>query len=91
MRKYKIWILSITLCFLLVGQSLAQVYLKHLNREQVYTLNQLQQTRDALDVEWTQLLLEESTLSTHSRIDAISKKELYMHGPNRLQIRWIQP
>ncbi|UJF19603.1 cell division protein FtsL [Vibrio sp. SS-MA-C1-2] len=39
--------------------------------------------RDNLDVEWRNLILEESTLSEHSRVEDMARKKLKMVRPNK--------
>ena len=39
------------------------------------------QQRDALDVEWRHLVLEQGTLTEHNRVEALVKSELNMRRP----------
>lgn len=70
---------------------LAVVTNKHTERAQVAHLAQLQRERDELDGEWTRLLLEEATLSTHTRIDATARRELGMLEPGPDQLAAVAP
>jgi cell division protein FtsL len=79
----------VVLCTALFLSALAIVYLKHANRHLLIELHTLQSERDALNSEWTQLLLEESTLVTHSRVEGIAQQSLQMHVPNADEIIWL--
>jgi cell division protein FtsL len=74
---------------LLFFTALAIVYFKHSNRQLLIEVHALQTERDALNSEWTQLLLEESTLVTHSRVERIATQELHMKLPENNEIMWI--
>lgn len=73
--------LLLVLSFLVMMSALAVVYLAHLNRQQVIALDTLRQQYDKLDVQWRNLILEESSLDEHSRISHIAKTQLGMHRP----------
>lgn len=74
---------------LLFLTTLAIVYFKHNNRQLLIELHTMQTQRDALNSEWSQLLLEESTLVTHSRVERIATQELHMHVPKDSEIVWL--
>lgn len=44
-------------------------------------LHTLQRERDALDVEWGRLLLEEATWSEHRRVEGMARERLGMSIP----------
>lgn len=60
----------------------AVVYVKELNRRYFYELQTLQQSRDELNIELGQLLLEQNTWATPARIQAIAQKDLAMDLPS---------
>ena len=75
--------------FLLLGLALAVlasalgvVYSKHHNRQLYVHLQSLQQQRDAMEVEWGQLQLEQSTLATQGHIERVARKQLKMQIPD---------
>lgn len=70
--------------------ALAIVYLKHANRQLLIELHTQQSERDALNSEWTQLLLEESTLVTHSRVEEIAAQSLQMRLPQQEEMIWLR-
>ncbi|MGH8373046.1 MAG: cell division protein FtsL [Gammaproteobacteria bacterium] len=59
---------------------------RHENRVLFAQLQQLRQQRDALNVEWGQLLLEQSTWSTHARIEQMATQKLDMELPEHVEI-----
>jgi cell division protein FtsL len=74
----------------LMTTSLSIVYVKYATRQMFSELSQLQQSRDALNNEWTQLLLEQSTLATDGRVDRIANEKLNMHPPKPKDIIWVK-
>ena len=61
-----------------VATALAVVRSRHGNRTEFVELQQLEARRDALEVEWGQLQLEQSAWATHGRIEQVARKELDM-------------
>jgi len=61
-----------------VVTALAVVRARHLNRTEFVELQQLEAQRDALDVEWGKLQLEQSAWATHGRIEQVAREELGM-------------
>ena len=71
----------LTLSALLLITALAVVYLSHLNRELMVEREQLLQQRDELDVEWRHLIIEQTALAEHSRIEQLAQADLQMQRP----------
>ncbi|AWL12929.1 Cell division protein FtsL [Saliniradius amylolyticus] len=70
------------LLYLLVMVSTAAVILSaHHNRQMIIKHEQLMQQRDELDVQWRHLLLEQSALTEHSRLEAVVRDKLNMRRP----------
>jgi cell division protein FtsL len=61
--------------------ALAVVQLRHETRQRYAALQQLQGQRDALNVEWGQLLLEEGAWSQHRRVETLARSQLGMNLP----------
>lgn len=71
------------LLFLLVLTSAIVVVLStHKNRELTINHEKLMAERDRLDVEWRNLVLEQSALTEHNRIESLVKKQLKMYRPS---------
>lgn len=66
--------------------ALGVVYNQEENRLLFNQLSSMQKNRDALYVEWGQLLLEESTWATQSRVQKIAAEKLNMVVPNQQNI-----
>ena len=71
--------------------ALGVVYAKHENRKLFIELQALQAERDAMNVEWGQLQLEQSTQATHARVDAEARGRLGMQPPDPKAIVIIRP
>lgn len=71
--------------------ALGVITTKHHERQLNARLAQLQRERDTLDGEWTRLLLEEATLSTHTRVDATARRELGMLEPGPDALAAVAP
>jgi len=70
------------LLFLAVLISAGSVILSaHHNRQMAIALEKLMQQQDQLDVEWRHLVLEQSSLTEHNRIESLVNKNLDMHRP----------
>lgn len=76
---------------LVLSTAIAVVYTKHLNRSLHIQLQQLQNVRDKLHVEWTQLLLEQGTLGSDVRVEKIAQEKLRMITPSPHQMVVIKP
>ncbi|MDX1443168.1 MAG: cell division protein FtsL [Gammaproteobacteria bacterium] len=61
-----------------IGSALLVVKMRHENRIHFVELQQLQETRDELQVQWGQLQLEQSAWATHGRIERIAREQLDM-------------
>jgi len=59
---------------------------RHYSRELFSELETLKQERDALNIEWGKLLLEEGAWSQHQRIEKLAQTRLGMTIPNPDQI-----
>ncbi len=62
------------------------VQLRHRNRLYFAELQQLQTERDAIDIEWGQLLLEQGAWAEQRRVEAIARTRLGMMLPSPDQI-----
>lgn len=83
-------LLVLVLLVLVLGSALAVITSAHLTRVQYARLQQLERSKDQLQTEWGQLLLEESTWSAPSRIERLASERLDMHVPELSEIRVIR-
>ncbi len=71
--------------------ALAAVSTNHRARKLVTEYEREQQRMRALEVEWGQLQLEQSTWATHARIEQIAREKLGMRSPKAGQIVAVEP
>ncbi len=79
------------LALAVLASALAVVFAKHQSRTLFVELNQLHQQRDAMNVEWGQLQLEQSTWATQGRIEKIARQRLHMTGVDFAKVVIIKP
>ncbi len=75
-------IVSYALLVLVVISAFLVIYYTHVNRQTTSELELLFTQRDELDIEWRNLLLEQSSLAEHSAIESKAKKLLNMKRPD---------
>ena len=69
-----------------VLSALAIVYTKHDSRKLFVELEELTAERDALNIEWGQLQIEQSTWATHARIERVAVEEMSLVRPQSDEI-----
>lgn len=74
--------LTAGLLILLILSSVAVVYVTHENRRLVGALQNMLSYQQQLQVEWGQLMLEQSTWAAHGRIESLANKKLHMELPS---------
>lgn len=79
-------LVSLALVGVLLASSIGVVVSAHENRELFNTLSQLQSERDRYQSEWSQLLLEQSALSAHGRVENLAAERFNMVVPGRQDI-----
>ncbi|PSF14990.1 cell division protein FtsL [Marinobacter shengliensis] len=79
-------VVTLALVAVLTLSSIGVVVSAHENRELFNTLSGLQQQRDAYQREWSQLLLEQSALSAHGRVEHLAAERFNMVVPGRQDI-----
>jgi cell division protein FtsL len=80
MSRGAYWLLTL-LSLAVIASGVATVHAKYLTRGHFVQLQELRNQRDALDVEWNRLRLEEAALSTHVRVERRVRDELGMYLP----------
>lgn len=86
--KKNIFILALLSSIIFVS-SISVIYIKHSSRKIFSELNELQASRDKMNVEWGQLQLEQSTWATHGRIERIARKTIGMSVPEYQDVIFI--
>jgi cell division protein FtsL len=82
---------AIALAVALFVSAIATVYVQHYRRMQFVELRVLERERDAMQVEWGQLKLEQSTWATHERIERLALKKLDLHMPPAAEVVLVSP
>lgn len=72
-----------------VVSAVATVYAKHESRKLYSELQVLQRERDRIEIEWGQLQIEQSTWSTHARVERMAREEIGMGEPRPDQLRML--
>ncbi len=92
LKSDRSWLLpAIVLVLLIVGSAQTVVYSSFKGRGLIHQLHQLEQERNALQIEWGQLLLEQSAWVSHGRVEAMVREKLRMQVPVTRQIIMVQP
>ena len=71
------------LFFTVIGSSLAVIISTHQNRQLVIAQEQLVKQKDLLDIQWRHLIIEQSALTEHNRIERAMSEQLGMKRPTR--------
>lgn len=79
-------LLQALLATVLLSSAVALVYMQHRHRALYVELQSLERDRDALEVEWGKLQLEQSTWATHERIETLARKRLGLRIPQISEI-----
>lgn len=74
-----------------VVTAISDAYAKHQSRKLFIELQALEQQRDGMNVEWGQLQLEQSTYTTHGKVEGAARERLGMHIPATQQVTIIRP
>jgi len=66
------------------------VYSKHQSRKLFVELQKLHKQIDELNIDWGRLQLEQSTWSSHGRIEKIARQKLQMTLPKANEVIYIK-
>jgi cell division protein FtsL len=73
-----------------IATAITCVFARHESRKQFTQLQVLVVERDSLEVEWGQLQIEQSTWSTHSRVEQLARRKMKMRNPVPAEIRVVR-
>ncbi len=71
---------------LVFASAIGVVYYKHQSRQLFTKLQNLQQDIESLQVEWSQLLLEQGTWAADARVEHVARERLQMHLPEPREV-----
>jgi cell division protein FtsL len=74
-------LLKLVLFIAVITSAIAVVLSAHHNRQLSIEHEQLIQEKDVLDVEWRHLVIEQSALTEHNRIEQLVSEKLNMRRP----------
>ena len=74
-----------------LASALGVIYSKHLARHLFAEFQGLARERDALDIEWGRLLLEQSTWGTPARVEHLARSRLHLVVPSPEDIVTLRP
>ncbi|HEY8537744.1 MAG TPA: cell division protein FtsL [Steroidobacteraceae bacterium] len=77
--------------FALFASALAVVWSIHETRTLFIELQALTAERDRLEIEWSQLKVEQSAHATHGRVEQTARKGLNMVIPTPQEVQLVQP
>jgi cell division protein FtsL len=77
---------ALLLLVAVVASALGVIELRHRNRVAFAELQTVQTTRDAIDTEWGQLLLEQGAWAEHRRVEEFARARLGMTPPAQPQV-----
>lgn len=69
-----------------LGSALTVIYVKHESRVLFSELRHVQKQQDQAIIQWSRLQLQNSTLATHSNVEAQARKTLKMRLPETVQL-----
>ena len=84
-------LLNISLVLIIIISAIGVIYSKHRNRMLYVELRELEVNRDNLNVDWGRLQLEQSTWSTHGRIESAARKRLHMRNVDYSEVVIVKP
>jgi cell division protein FtsL len=79
------------LWLVVLGTSVQVIYARHQARTLFVRLEKLNAERDALDMEWGRLQLEQSYWSSHALVEGVANARLKMNIPQTRDVRIVRP
>ena len=83
------WAIMIVLLLVVLISAMGVVYTQHTNRKLFAGMQALKSEHDNLLTQFGQLQLEQSTWSTHGRVESIANKQLQMHIPKFREVKIV--
>ena len=71
-------LINFLLVFGILISAFTLIVMSHEQRQLYADLEQLEQSRDELDIEWRQLRLEQRVMAEHSRLEQLARQKLGM-------------
>ena len=74
-----------------LGSAAAVIYSRHQARDLFVRLERLNAERDALEMEWGRLQLEQSAWSSNAFVERVANTKLQMNLPQPRDVRIVRP
>jgi cell division protein FtsL len=74
-----------------LGSAMQVIYARHKAREVFVHLEKLDAERDALDMEWGRLQLEQSYWTSNAFVERVANAKLQMNLPQTRDVRIVRP
>jgi len=87
----RLFVVAALMITLVSATAVACIYSKHQSRKLFVELQALNTERDELEVNWGRLQIEQSTWSTHSRVERLARGQMKMRTPQPNDIRLVRP
>jgi cell division protein FtsL len=79
------------LWFAVLGSAVQVIYARHKARDMFVHLEKLNAERDALEMDWGRLQLEQSYWSSHAFVERVANSKLQMNLPQTHDVRIVRP
>ncbi len=79
------------LWFAVLGSAVQVIYARHQARDLFVRLERLDAERDALEMDWGRLQLEQSYWSSHAFVERVANAKLQMSLPQMRDVRIVRP
>ncbi len=83
--------LTLALALACVASAMAIIHTRQESRELFVELQELSSERDALNIEWGRLQIEQSAYATHARVERIARRDLALERPQTSDIYIVKP
>lgn len=90
LNSTRAWTLVVLAFFAVLMSSLAVIYSSFETRRLVAKHQLLQKNKNAMQVEWGQLLLEQSTWGSYNRVEQLAGTKLNMRVPSPSEIVMVE-
>ncbi len=91
MNSRRILLLSLPILWLAVlASAVGVIYARHQARNLFVHLEKLNAERDALDMEWGRLQLEQSAWSSNAFVERVASAKLHMNLPQTRDVRIVR-
>ncbi len=83
--------LTIMLLAAAVASAIGVAWSRYRSRVLFVELQTLERTRDALEIEWGRLQLEQAALAAPGRVEQVARQRLHMHVPGPEETVIVKP